>query len=188
MMTAAAGVCVAAIAATGAQAACVDQTYDTVFSAFGDDAMYALVPGGDFETGAAGWTFTGDAAVVDEDTDSLGTGADLHALQLAPGASALSPPVCVTRAHRTMRFFARITGAGRARGSLVVDMVYPGGVAKTGVRATTTETWQPTAPLRLGIWMAGLRRDQETTVQFRFTAVGRSAVQVDDVYVDPRMR
>ncbi len=66
--------------AASATSACSPQL-SPVFQGFGDTALYTLVPGGDFETAAAGWTLS-KAAVVAEPTNGLGIGVDVAALQI----------------------------------------------------------------------------------------------------------
>ena len=76
LLAAALGLALAALAPATAQAktdkhdaanpdTCVpDHVLTNPFGAWGDQADYALAPGGDFESGAAGWTLTGGAAVA----------------------------------------------------------------------------------------------------------------------------
>lgn len=185
MMMAVGCACAAGVAAPAAHAACADQAFDTVFAAHGDDGLYALVAGGDFESGAAGWTLAGDARVIAEPTNHLNRGADANALQMGPGAVATSPAFCVTKDFRTARMFARALSGARVKGLRVEFVHSNGAVVAAGVPATTA--WQPTPVLRTGVARAGLRRGQETTAYARIT-VTSGTWQIDDVYVDPRMR
>ena len=69
---------------------------------------YKLVPGGDFESGAAGWTLAGGARTVAGSEPFAATGhAGASSLYLPAGASATSPFTCVNAAYPTFRFFAR---------------------------------------------------------------------------------
>ena len=133
MLAAALGLALAALAPATAQAkndkhdaanpdACVaDHALSNPFAAWGDQADYALAPGGDFESGAAGWTLTGGAAVTagNQPFDIGAPGAS--SLALPQGSSALSGSMCVDETYTSFRLFARNTGrptwASRSRSS-----------------------------------------------------------------------
>lgn len=178
---------VAAVAVPAAAHGACDEPLDTVFAAYGDSALYALAPDGGFETGATGWTLTGDATVVADDANHLNRGPDAHALQLGPGAVAVSPAFCITKDFRTARMFTRLASDGRANRTLVAEVVSARGTKYMG-RVAPSATWQPTAPLRMGVGMLGLRRGEHAMVQIRLSVVGNAQWQVDDLYIDPRMR
>lgn len=177
--------CACLAAAPAAHAACADQPFDTVFAGYGDTGLYAPIAGGDFESGAAGWTLTGDARVAADPVNHLGRGADAFALQLGPGAVARTPPFCMTKDFRTARMFARALSGVRGKG-LRVEFVYPNGVV-AAASVPATPGWQVSPLLRTGVARAGLTRGRETVAFARITAVS-GTWQIDDVYVDPRMR
>jgi len=78
--------------------ACADRTFASVFAAWHDRSLYTLADGGDFETRAAGWTLAGPASVaLGSSPFLLGAALGASSLELAAGASAVSPPVCATR-------------------------------------------------------------------------------------------
>src|SRR5581483_7321191 len=80
------------------------------FAQWGDRSNYVPVPGGSFETGAAGWTLTGGAKVVGgNEPFYLGGSTDSHSLLLPPGSSALTPGVCLTLLTPTLRFVGSST-------------------------------------------------------------------------------
>jgi len=182
-----------------ASAACTDQTYDTHFRDYKDNGLYWLIEGGDFDNGSPGWTFEGAVSVVrDEDggeyeEDSGDTG-DL-ALQLEPGASVLTPPVCVTDAHRSMRFYAYSGRRGHKGGKVEVQMLYVDDKGedrswKVG-DAGGSEDWRPTKVLKLDAKRYGLKKsgEESTRVRFRITAKHtHETIRIDDVYIDPRLR
>src|SRR2546421_9272645 len=90
---------------------CPGQTYLQPFTPWLDYANYVTVPNGSFES-SAGWTLTGDAADGSgNEPFYVGSDADSESLSLPPGASATSPPLCVTLLHPDLRFFARNTGS-----------------------------------------------------------------------------
>jgi hypothetical protein len=71
-----------------------------------DPLPYTLLPGADFESGAAGWTLTGGARVADGNEPFYVTrGSDSHSL-LPPGSSATSPAMCVGLVLPVVRFFS----------------------------------------------------------------------------------
>ena len=161
-------------------------SYSKPFAQWGDNAAYALVGDGGFEGGAAGWSLSGGANVVEGNEPFFAHGAgEQHSLSLPRGSSATSPPVCIVLGRPKARLFAVAPGGS---GSFRVDVlsrsllgilsVIDGGVVNAGSR------WAPSQPLSLlgsnlgsALWA--------TNVQLRFRPVGDSSVTIDDVYVDP---
>lgn len=88
-------------------ASCPTVASTKAFAGLGDDADYALAPGGDFEPGAPSWTLRGGATAA-AGNESLGVRAGSRSLRLPPQAVAISPPFCVDPSHPTFRFAARI--------------------------------------------------------------------------------
>jgi hypothetical protein len=164
----------AAQAAKDPAATCAPRPFATVFGAWGDNALYTLAPGGDFESGAGGWTLTGGAAVV---AGGSPFAAGASSLALPAGASALSPPICVEKDYPSWRFAAR-SGGGRVD----VAVVYAKKAKSYGaVKPGAAWSLAPIQKLSTGQFVNG------GFIQVRFTAVG-GAAGVDDVYVDPRYR
>jgi hypothetical protein len=167
-----------------------------VFLHWGDRHAYALAPGGDFETGAAGWTLSGGARVVtgNESFNVGGTG-QTHSLSLPAGSSALSPPMCVSLFSGGMRSFTSNTG--KATSKLRVQVIYGGGagallgwlgetlgISDAGT-LTSTGTWQPSSNIAM---LGGMAPLLTSDVQFRFTPLdSRGNWRIDDVYLDPLM-
>lgn len=85
---------------------CAEQPTTKAFAKFGDNADYSLAPGGDFESGAAGWTLTGGAKVV-SGNENLGVKSGSRSLVLPVGAVAVSPEFCVDESHPHFRFAAK---------------------------------------------------------------------------------
>jgi hypothetical protein len=175
-----------ALAAPAAAGAC-EQELGNPFAPFGDLADYAAVPDGGFEQGAAGWTLEDGAAVVDGNEPwQVGGPDDAHALALPAGSSALSPRVCITEAHPTIRFFADGSGPFSV---LVLSAVLgddggritelPVGLVAVGAQ------WQPTAPTPILVnRLAPLAPDGQLWARFRLTPL-LGSMAVDDIYVDP---
>src|SRR5690242_10510333 len=107
-------------APAGAATSCNYTNLHPVFSPWLDLAQYTPFPGSDFEHGASGWSWGGQAGVVTGDGNvALATGN--HAVNIPGGGTAKSPWLCVNVTTPSMRFFVRRTsgtGALRVQGVL----------------------------------------------------------------------
>ena len=167
-------------------APCADRTFAKVFSAWHDNALYTLAGGGDFETQADGWTLDGAASIAaDSPPFLLGTELGVSSLELAAGATAVSPPICVARGFKSFRFAARSVSADQGR--LRVQVLYANGKKKSPRRVRPSAEWAPTRKLSLSQGLFHVRRRASTEIQLRFTA-SAGTVRIDDVYVDPFLR
>jgi hypothetical protein len=192
VLAAAAGLALAGFAPAAAQAkpdksdaqACVvDHVLTNPFAAWGDHADYALAPGGDFETGATGWTLDDGAAVTtgNQPFDIGAPGAS--SLELPLGASAVSPAMCIDETYTSFRFFARNDGSRRS--ALRVQVRYldrQGRSRDETTRLVAGDEWSLTESLELD------GAEGAELVEFRFTPRGRGDWQIDDLYVDPYAR
>ena len=175
---------------------CGEQELEQPFLRFLDPMSYVLAPGGDFESGAAGWQLAGGARVVsgNEPFNVRGSGSGSNALYLPRGSSAVSPATCVGLLHPTLRFFVQRNGGLLA--SLKVEMLYTGLLGRQmsvellpGVLGSSA--WAPTLPqVTLGSLLPILSLDGLTAdVRFRFTPrsllFSSADFRIDDVYVDP---
>lgn len=195
--TAASAVAVMAPVASAAPAdatACTDQSFAQTFLPFGDTDWYTPVPDAGFESALSGWDLAGGAAVVPDLVDNRpGDGAlDLQSLRLPEGGSATTAAMCVTDAHRTLRFFARgAAGLLTAPGAVRVEMITQvDGASRVELvkEQTPALIWSLGPVLKLDTRFYDTSKTSPTSsVRFRISAVG-GAVQVDDVYVDPRMK
>lgn len=199
----AAGAALATVAATAAIAApanagvlvksatdCGVPAVSQAFKPWGDTSYYKLVPGGNFESGTAGWTLAGGAKIVAGDgTSKIGATADANSLSLPSGSSATSPPVCVGLAEPTLRLFARknsgllstMVVTVQVQTSLGLWITLPLGVDLGGA-------WHPTMPMLVLANLLPLLPNDQTPVRFSFAPILGGSWQIDDVYVDPRMR
>ena len=173
---------------------CADQALQKTFLPWLDIADYTALSGGDFESGAEGWTMDDGAAVAaGNEPFYVGDDDDANSLALASDASATSPTMCVGITHPTIRFFAkrRSTGLLSSLSTLRVDVLFEtstGSVASLPVGAVLgNSNWQPTLPMVVVANLLPLLPDEMTPVRFRFTAQG-GAWSVDDVWVDPYSR
>jgi hypothetical protein len=154
------------------------------FIAYGDDDSYFLAPSGDFEAAAPGWTLAGGAALVGS---PAGTGT---AVSLPPGATAISPPICVTRNHVSARLFGQaFQGPRRDRARISVDVAGPTGLVTADRNIRVEDSWQPTRQFRLGASFFDLDPVTGTTeIRMRFVTDGPATAVLDDLWVDPKAR
>jgi hypothetical protein len=167
------------------------------FTSWGDDNNYFLAPGGNFESGAAGWTLNGARVVGDQEPWRVNRDNGSRALQVPAGRSVVSPTMCVGIENPSMRFFAHRSGGGllAAASQLVVTarvetslgLVIEVPVGTINVLSNGT-TWNRTPTQIVLASLLPLLPGEHTPVQFRFAAVGTADWVIDDVFVDPRCR
>jgi hypothetical protein len=172
---------------------CGNQVDSQPFARWGDTSNYTLVTGGTFETGGFPWWLTSGASVgAGNESYYVNATSDHSSLSLPRGSSAMSPPMCASIYHPTLRLFVQNTGSPSSR--LKVEALYPGllggvQVARLG-DLSGTSAWQPSPVLGLTITnLLATLSLQRTAIAYRFTpedAVGQW--RIDDVYLDPRMR
>lgn len=185
--------------AAPAHAATVGNPYDCTpaptlthaFSQWSDDALYTPLPGGNFETGAAGWTLGGGASVVaDNEPWNIG-GAGRASLVLPEHGSAVSAPICIDETYPFYRLFAR--NAGTAGATLKMEVLFLD--AKGNVKSVKSldyrarsGAWQPTGTAPINVFTPKTT-GTAAPISLRFTAQGGGGRWlIDDVYVDPFMR
>ena len=158
------------------------------FKAWADSSAYCAFPNLGFESGTTSWTLKGAAPVVAGNEPWHVSGSGTHALQLGPGATALSSPLPVNLLDPYMRFFARSVGA---TGSLQVQVIFRGlsgnltGLLNFGTLSPGGyAAWQPTQKMLSALALPLLT----ATAQVEFTSQAKSGNwQLDDVYLDPRI-
>ena len=171
-----------------AAAATCGGTVEHPFRPWVDPAAYTLTPGGTFESSTPSWKLAGGAKLVagNEPFEVHGS-ADRKALSIPAGGSATSPAQCVDLVSPTLRFFAV---GGSPTSLLKVDVIYRtvlGTFTQPVTLIPAKRSWGPTTQALILANATGLLSLDGLTssVQFRFTALGSSGWQVDDVYVDP---
>ncbi len=151
-----------------------------------DSSGYCAFPNLGFEQGADGWTLTGDASVVADNEPWNVSGPGTHALELGPGAAALSSPLPISLLDPWMRFFAKDASAN---GSLYVEVIFQGPLGNlTGLlnfgslSGASFQSWQPTQRI-----LSALALPLGTTSARVLFVSGASsgAWRIDDVYLDP---
>jgi hypothetical protein len=158
------------------------------FVPWGDSGAYCAFPNLGFEKGSASWTLKGSTSVAGANEPWHVSGPGTHALQLGPGASALSAPLPVNLLDPWLRFFAHSAGAN---GSLHVQVLFHGltgnltGLLNVGnLSAGSYSSWQPTQKVLSALALPLLT----STAQVELTSQAKSGSwQVDDVYLDPRI-
>ncbi len=156
------------------------------FVAYGDKAIYDLVPGGNFTPKTADWSLSGSAQVVANDAEASLSGT--HALSLASGSSATSAAFPGGGVH-TVRFFAQNLGSSTStlRVSATVEengiaTQIPLGTVQGGNLAPTPVF---TLPESLQIQLTRNAQPLKVTL----TPVGQNSHWlVKNVYVDPYLR
>ena len=104
-----------------------------------------------------GWTLEGAASIAaDSPPFLLGTELGVSSLELAAGATAVSPPICVARGFKSFRFAARSVSADQ--GALRVQVLYASGKKKSPRRVRPGAEWAPTRKLSLAQGLFHVRR------------------------------
>ena len=172
---------------TASSASCAAQAPVQPFLRWNDTADYTLIPGGTFETGAAGWTLENQARLVTTVSKDLGGGT--RALSIPKGSKVITRAVCITELHPTIRFFAQAKGSTSTR--LLVEVLYEdlGGSVNAMPIAylKPSTTWQPTViiPIHANL-RAAVAASKTAAVAFRLSAEeGEGTWLVDGLYVDP---
>jgi len=150
-----------------------------------DPAWYVFAGDGGFEQGGRGWTLTGARVTTGNEPFTVHAVGDSHALTLAAGTSATSPPICIATLYPTVRLFARHDGLVNL---LAVDAIVNTGSSTITVPipgvATVGSGWTPTTlGINLPLLFATLNTTSTTSIRLRFKAT--SSWQIDDIYVDP---
>jgi hypothetical protein len=180
----AAGLSVSAASAAPLLPSCGATSYP--FAGWGDYDSYCKFPNLGFESGTTGWTLSGRASVVAANEPWHVSGSGTHALQLGPGATAISSTLPVNLLDPWIRLFARSAGAN---GSLRVQVVFHGllgnltGVLNVGSLSPGGYSgWQPTQRVLSSLALPLLT----TSAQVQITSQATSGSwQIDDVYLDP---
>jgi hypothetical protein len=188
LLAAVAGPATAATAAAADTSDCVARAVFQPFASFKDTNWYFLAPGGDFSTPSAaadaGWQLAGGAAVV---STAQADGSDGYVLDLPSKAVAVSPPMCITTDYPRARMSVRNVVGGEGVQFSVSYAGTPTWLAPktTGQVHGGAMQWQAAAPINL----QPTKTSGWQVVRFTFVAGGtKSRFQVDDVWVDPRMR
>jgi hypothetical protein len=156
------------------------------FAQWADPDAYCAFANVGFENGTDGWTVTGDASIVSANEPWYVSGPGTSALQLGPGATALSSPLPISVLDPWMRFFARDAGAN---GSLSVQAIFSGplgnttGVLNIGSLSTFGfANWEPTQRALSALALPFGTTSVQVVLRAKQT---HGDWLVDDVYLDP---
>jgi hypothetical protein len=154
-----------------------------VFAPWGDRSGYYFARNGGFESGSAGWSLSGGAAVVSGDEPWYLSGAGSHSLLVPTGGSA-SITVCYGLTYPAVRFLVAGHGGNAtvhvrviAHGLLGVLAVLDGG------RFTVGSAWGPSPKLSTLLSALGAPLGSKS-LELQFTVESGSA-NFDDLFVDP---
>jgi hypothetical protein len=156
------------------------------FQRWADPDAYCAFPNLGFESGSTSWRLAGNASVVSANEPWHVSGTGTHALQLGPGASAVSSSLPINLLDPWVRLFAH---SSAANGPLRVQVLFHGltgnltGVLNVGsLTPGGFSTWQPTQRVLSSLALPLLT----TSAQVQVTSAATSGTwQVDDVYLDP---
>ena len=159
------------------------------FLNWGDSNQYFLAQGGAMESDltAAGWQLSGGAGLAaGNEPWNVTSPADSSSLQLPPGSSAISAPVCVTIHDPFFRAFTQSQGS--QTGQLQVDALFTGNNGMQMVKRigylSANGAWALSSPVS---FVNSIQPGQDglASLSFRFTVVGNATFSLDDLYVDP---
>ena len=161
---------------------CVHPETSQTLLAFGDANQFFLAPGGAFDD-VTGWELLGGATVVQtvQPDGSIG-----NVLDLPQRSQATSPPLCITADYPMARLFARgLTGSEDVDFAVVYWDSKKGEWTKpkvTGKFRGEKKGWTLSKEMNVDPKKdAGWQQ-----VRFVFYTDGKSNVQVDNFWVDPR--
>lgn len=172
----------AAPASAGLGLACPSAT-STPFVGWKDYANYVFAPDGGFEGGGSGWSLSGGAKVVSgNESFYVHSSTDKLSLSLPAGATATTPPMCISLLSSKMRFLAR----GNSGSKVKVQVIYRGLLSSVlgifdGGSISPSGSWNASPAMGM---LGGVLPLLTTSVSFRFSAVN-AAASIDDVYLDP---
>jgi len=165
---------------------CSGVSYSQPFAQFGDYNSYFMATGGSFE-GTNSWKIAGGAKVVSgNEPFYLNSRADSHSLVLPAGSSATSPAMCLAALSPHMR----LVGFASDGSGVHVDVYASGvlGLVRLPVSADIdlSSSWAASGDVSLLLQnVLALTNLGKTSVAFRFSPIGSSTAQIDDLYVDP---
>lgn len=158
------------------------------FAQWGDGADYVSIQNGAFES-SYGWRLSGGAQLVDENEPFyLGSKSDQRSLLLPPGGSALSPAVCLQLLTPTIRFVGRSSDASAVHVTLYTRTLFGLLQLPTYGEMDLSTDWDASSIHSFVLEnVLGILSLTRTNVYFKFTPVGDATVQMDDLYLDPRL-
>jgi hypothetical protein len=187
------------VPASLASAACPLRPTAQSYARFGDTAQYALVPGGSFELGTAGWTLVSSRVANGNDGFNVLPGAKSLAIgggYLSASPFAISAPFCVDKTHPYFRFMLRPMGAVGALATFIIYRNSAGDVVRQVVGSKIATNimpgyWRASELNPLSVNIPLLEAGGTATVQLGFLSplsVNGPSYYIDNVMVDPYRR
>jgi hypothetical protein len=173
-----------ALADTTYDGGCSAPALSQPFTAFNDQNWYTLAPGGSFDDLDGGWQLSGGASIVSTVQPDGSAGG---VLDLPSKAQAVSPVLCITSDYPTSRLWVR--NLKGSEGVFFYVSYFVNGKwtspKNTGQFHGDHSAWTLSNPMNVQpSKVAGWQQ-----VRFTFIAGGNtSRFQVNDFWVDPRMR
>ena len=167
---------------------CPGETVVQPFIPWSDASYYTLATGGNFESGAAGWAYSGGAKIASgNETYYVGSRKDSHSLSLPAGSSVTTAAMCAGVTNPDFRFFLKNTGSSSS--TLAVSVIYE---TATGTQAsaqvaslTAGSSWAVSPQIPILVNLLPLLPGNASPIAFTFTPQGSGNWSIDDLYVDP---
>lgn len=163
---------------------CEGETFSQPFLEEEDTRFYTPLPGGEFNSASEGWKLAGGAAVI---TAARPLGASGGVLSLPVGATAISPPLCVTLSYPAAKVW--VQGADTSGQGVAVYVSYEGTSTALAPQEVST-LWVKRGQWRLRRFSVApqLAGTEEAPREVQFIFEGRKGTsQLFGVWVDPRM-
>jgi hypothetical protein len=179
---------------------CQAQSTFKAFTSFGDNRDYSLAPGGDFETGAAGWTLFNAAPVLGNEDLGILPGKFSLKLGVTNGSVvATTPEFCITQDHPTFRFLTKALTSNAYKTGLLTTITYRTAAdprnsrtetSTVGLAPSTKWTASSISPLATAIPASQFKYGVAVKLSFMVNGGTSSAggLLIDDVLVDPYRR
>jgi hypothetical protein len=166
-------------------AVCPGQTFAQSFGALGDSNYYTLVEESEYDGGGQGWELKNGAAVVQGTRPDGSSG---NVLDLPSGATAVSPPVCVTLQYPTARAWVQTI---QGKGGVSVGVFYAGTKPTgkvVGQLSSNAGSWQLSDPFQVRPELFS-KEEGVREVRFIYANTTKSSdFHLSGLFVDPRMR
>ncbi len=160
-----------------------------MFAQWGDTDLYALAPGGDFES-TLGWKGTGDARLYKENDPFNLSGPGATSVYLEGAATVTSPAICVDETRPFLRYMTRAIWKGNQTKirveALWTDADGPKSLLLDEMSLKGYTEWGPSPQVPLGAKLP-LKGVDSLNVQLRFSLANATGDWlVDNVFIDPR--
>lgn len=178
---------------------CPDQPTTQAFAKFGDTADYSLVPGGDFEQGSSGWTYSNARPVAGNETAGVLPGKRSVAMGnnwFFTGPSTLTSPwFCVSDAHPYFRFLLKPNGPVGVLATFIRFTDASGRTVQQQVQSKIATNlfpgkWAPSElnPLSINLSIGAGESKRVQLVFMTLASVLGAGYYIDNVLVDPYRR